>query len=229
MQLPWSTARWMSTSFLSLAMETIKDFLFNVTISWSNYESNRNQTTNVTTIIWENVYRFQHPAKLYDPYGTTLFITIFSLIFNLWTLRKKKVSANQGFLQVLCTTAAVGNTVREIAMMSSEGGSETMIKDLKDIEVIFGLLEGGDRNGKQMMGFGTPDESSDLAVRARSFEMEWRLCSGGESLEREDGWRRNNSVDDKLMKEGRSVFDQQISSIHRSPATHKSSLLQFHP
>ncbi len=146
----------------------VKDLLFNTTITFFNNEANDNQTTNVTTINWENVYRFQHPTKFYIPYGTTLFVSIFILALNLWTLRENNFSADQGFLQVLCTTAATGNTIREIAVMSSEGGSETMSKELKDLEVMFGVLNGVDRNGKQVMGFGTPVEVKGSGEKSKT-------------------------------------------------------------
>lgn len=119
-----------------------------------------NQTTTVTTTVFQNVYVFSEKLQFFIPYFGTLVITIPFLILGLLALRWNGVSAAEGFMQILTTTTG-SKALEKASAGGCLGGEANMPEDLKELRVRFGELVGitGDgKRGIRRAGFGIENE-----------------------------------------------------------------------
>ncbi|KAF1987838.1 hypothetical protein K402DRAFT_462683 [Aulographum hederae CBS 113979] len=150
----------------------IEDLLRNATFSVMSLEV-WNATTNATLYNWQNVYAFTPQANLYAPYGACLLVGAMLILVGGWRLRRNGVAANDGFMQVLCTTQASAR-VRDVAVEGGLGDNEELPEGIREMRVRYGEIVGRVERGegeehrevregvKRRVGFGFPDEVRGL-------------------------------------------------------------------
>ena len=124
-----------------IAANYMEDTFFNLSMSFVNIHPNRHVLTDAATSNYSELYKFDNLARFFVPYAVTLVVSFVILLFNLLALRSNGVSANSGFLQVMCTTAGMDERIKNLAIKASCGGYEMVPAELKEMEVNFGSVK----------------------------------------------------------------------------------------
>ncbi|KAF8849279.1 hypothetical protein BDZ45DRAFT_773209, partial [Acephala macrosclerotiorum] len=158
--------------------DNLNEMLQNVTLSLMNNFGLWTTNVTATQSTLQNFYSFPQKLNLLLPYYISLLVALPLLVTGAWVLRDNGVSATDGgFLQILTTTSA-SVRLRRVAVAGSSGGEENVPKSLKELEVMYGLLD--DENGRRCVGFGLADEVVRVERGARSMNIEMvRLPDAG--------------------------------------------------
>ena len=148
----------------AVAANYMEETVFNFSMSFANIHPNRMVLTDAATSHNSELYKFDNLARFFVPYAVTLVVSFAILLFNMLALRSNGVSANSGFLQVMCTTASMDERIKTLANKASCGGMEMVPPELKEMVVKFGSV--GHNGDSSQMGFRLGEEH--LAVSSEA-------------------------------------------------------------
>lgn len=169
-----------TTLRLDITKNRLQDFMHDITFSlvhlarphWEN-------DTDVIEMKYVNKYEFNSKPNIYVPYGLSLAATFAILILGLISLRSNGAPADDGFLQIVCSTRA-SKVLDEAAKRVCRGEDAHAAVELTGLELVFGDIEQKD-NGHRgqgdealeeveehasvLTGFGTLDEVRSMKRR----------------------------------------------------------------
>jgi len=100
-------------------------------------------------------------------YVVPLAVSLSFIAGSFFVLCENGVSADSGFLQIVCTTSGAHGSMNLLAKQACLGGRADLPKELVDLEVRFGEIRGkqqieGNETAPRMAGFGTLEETTLL-------------------------------------------------------------------
>ena len=129
-------------SAFHISEQIVQQLIFNMSIAWMNTYPNNHTSVRAQTNELADSYIFRSGTggqqwHLYGPYLATLVVGFIILSAGLWALNENGVSAQLGFAQVLVTTAASDERLRQEAVSCSRGGYGGFSRELLDLRVRF--------------------------------------------------------------------------------------------
>ncbi|KAH6669412.1 hypothetical protein B0J14DRAFT_598601 [Halenospora varia] len=138
--------------------DLINDYLFKMTTSLMSAYGNWNTTTSATITTPTNIYSFSSPLTLILPYFLTLALSFPFMVLGSLALIRNGVSATDGGFIQLISTSTGSAALDNAAAGGCLGGSESLPKELEELEIRYGELIGRDDTAVKRAGFGVERE-----------------------------------------------------------------------